>query len=190
MQHLCLIRKLDSYDTSCWNCFNMCTWYGHLGAKNKNRLSRITNMASKIIGKEQNQLACIYKTQVKQNAQQIASDPVYPLFQEFIKLPSEPCFIPTGIENQVFLSFASQYPCYHNQDQLYWLGMCTHTRNVTPVFRCCKCTYTEIDTHTDKNKQQVWHKHLTTLYTHTYTHTHIYIYIYISTTTIIFVDRQ
>ena len=41
----------------------------------ENRLSRITNMASQMIGKEQKQLGRIYKMQVKQKARQIVSDP-------------------------------------------------------------------------------------------------------------------
>ncbi len=39
-----------------------------------------------------------------------------------------------------------------NQNQLYWPGMCTHTRNLTLVFSCSQCTYTEIDIHTAQNK--------------------------------------
>lgn len=65
--------------------FNMCTWYGHLG--DKNRLSRVTNMISKITGKEQKLQGCVYKTQVKQKAPQIVANPVHPLFKEFIQLP-------------------------------------------------------------------------------------------------------
>lgn len=66
----------------------VCTLYGHLGEKDKNRLCRITNLA----GKEQRHLGCMYKTQVKQKARRIASDPVHPLFNEFIKLPSGRCY--------------------------------------------------------------------------------------------------
>ncbi len=29
-----------------------------------------------------------------------------------------------------------------NQNRLYWPTMCTHTRILTPVFRCSQCTYT------------------------------------------------
>ena len=95
------IRKLDSYDVSksiletvyrslveSVLMFNMHTWYGNLGAKNKNRLTKIVNTASKIIGKGQKQLGLCYETQVKQKAQQIVSDSMHPLFREFIKMPS------------------------------------------------------------------------------------------------------
>ena len=64
----------------------MCAWYGHLGAKNTNRLSRI--MASKMIGKEQKQLECKYRTQVKQKARQNVSHPIHVFLIEFIKLSS------------------------------------------------------------------------------------------------------
>ncbi len=101
MQLLYLIRKLDSFDVSknilelvyqslvesVLTC-DIYAWYGHLGAKNKTRLAKIINMASKIIGKEQKQLGGIYKIHVKRKAQRILADPGHPLADEFIKLPS------------------------------------------------------------------------------------------------------
>lgn len=45
-------------------------------------------MASKIIGKEQKQLPCIYSMLVKRKAHRILAEPVHPSSDEYIKLPS------------------------------------------------------------------------------------------------------
>ncbi len=41
-----------------------------------------------------------------------------------------------------------------NQNQFYWTGMCAHTRNLTQIFLCSQCTYTERHTSTAKNKDK------------------------------------
>lgn len=66
MQRLYLLRKLNSYGVSkdiletaykslveSVLTFDVYTWFGNLGAKNRNKLSRIVNMGSKIVGKGQ-----------------------------------------------------------------------------------------------------------------------------------------
>lgn len=68
--------------------FDMCTWFGNLGVKNRNKLSRIVKLGSKIVGKGQGQLADLYTTHMRRKAHHIVSDPVHPLFTEFRKLPS------------------------------------------------------------------------------------------------------
>ncbi len=94
MQHLYLIRKLDSHNISknislveSVLTFNMCTWYRDVGAKNKNRLTRITNMASKLIGKEQKQLGCIYKCRWNKRPDKLCLILFTPSLKNFIKLP-------------------------------------------------------------------------------------------------------
>lgn len=56
-----------------------------MGMLNKNRRVWITNMAGKVIGKEQRQLECIFKMQVKLSAQKIVSDQVHPHFKEVVR---------------------------------------------------------------------------------------------------------
>ena len=41
--------------------FNVITWYGNVSGKNKVKLARVVNIASKLIGNEQKQLSTIYK---------------------------------------------------------------------------------------------------------------------------------
>ena len=101
MQRLYLLRKLNSYGVSediletvyrslieSVLTFDMYTWFGNLGVRNRNTLSRIVKMGSKIVGKGQRQLTDIYTTRMRRKAQHIVSDPVHPLFTEFKKLPS------------------------------------------------------------------------------------------------------
>lgn len=101
MQCLHLLRKLNSYGVSkeiletvyrslVENVltYDIYTWFGNLGAKNRNKLSRIVNMASKIVGKGQRPLADTYVTYVRRKAKYIVSDSIHPRFTEFKKLPS------------------------------------------------------------------------------------------------------
>ena len=73
-QRLHLLRKLNSFrvskhimETVYKNLiegiltFNMAMWYGNLNTKGRCKLQRIVNLASKIIGKPQKHLSCIYK---------------------------------------------------------------------------------------------------------------------------------
>lgn len=81
MQRLHLIRELNSFYVGknildlvyqglveSVLCYNICTWYGHLGVKNRAKLAKIVKMASKIIGREQKQLGCIYDDRVERKA--------------------------------------------------------------------------------------------------------------------------
>ena len=100
-QRLHLLRKLNSFgvsknimETVYKNLiegiltFNMAMWYGNLNVKGKTKLQRIVNLASKIIGKRQKQLSCIYEIIIRKKAIKIAHDPSHPLFREFDLLPS------------------------------------------------------------------------------------------------------
>ena len=68
--------------------FNISTWYGHLTVKQKTKLNRTVNIASKLIGREQKQLSTLYNSAVKRKASQIFNDSVHPLNCELQKLPS------------------------------------------------------------------------------------------------------
>ena len=48
----------------------------------------IVNLASKIIGKTQRHLGCIYKEVIRRKAVRTANDPTHPLCSEFRLLPS------------------------------------------------------------------------------------------------------
>ena len=62
-----------------------CVWYGNVSAKNKIKLARVVNTASKLIGNEQKHLPSIYNAALKR---QILYDPTHPLNDAFQKLPS------------------------------------------------------------------------------------------------------
>ena len=68
--------------------FNIITWYGNVSGKNKVKLARVVNTASKLIGNNQKQLSSIYKDALKRKSTQILYDPAHPLNQAFQKLPS------------------------------------------------------------------------------------------------------
>ena len=68
--------------------FNIITWYGNVSGKNKVKLARVVNTASKLIGNNQKQLSSIYKDAMKRKSTQILYDPAHPLNQAFQKLPS------------------------------------------------------------------------------------------------------
>lgn len=100
-QRLHLLRKLNSFGVSKHIMemvyknliegiltFNMAMWYGNLNTKGRCKLQRIVNLASKIIGKTQKQLSCIYKDVLRKKAVKIANDPSHPLCSEFELLPS------------------------------------------------------------------------------------------------------
>ena len=100
-QRLFLLRKLKSFDVSqhilqlvyrslieSVLSFNIITWYGNVSGKNKVKLARVVNTASKLIGNNQNQLSSIYKDALKRKSTQILYDPAHPLNQAFQKLPS------------------------------------------------------------------------------------------------------
>ena len=100
-QRLFLLRKLKSFDVSqhilqlvyrslieSVLSFNVITWYGNVSGKNKVKLARVVNTASKLIGNNQKQLSNIYKDALKKKSTQILYDPAHPLNQAFQKLPS------------------------------------------------------------------------------------------------------
>ena len=46
--------------------FNITAWYGNLSRQGENKLSRIVNVARKVIGKSQRQLCNIFDSSVRQ----------------------------------------------------------------------------------------------------------------------------
>ena len=100
-QCLYLLRKLQSFGVSqhivelvCREfiesilSFNIVTWYGNVNIKNRTKLARIVNIATKLIGREQNQLSKIYNEALNRKAIQIYHDDAHPLNAAFHVLPS------------------------------------------------------------------------------------------------------
>ena len=91
-QRLYLLRKLRSFGVgshvleSVYRClvesvlsFNIVTWYGNLSVKNRARLARVVNTASKIIGVEQKQLCDLYHLSVSRKSLSIVHGKTDPL---------------------------------------------------------------------------------------------------------------
>lgn len=95
--------------------FNVTAWYDSLSVKSKNTLSKIVNIARKVIGKSQKQLCNIFDSAVQRKGKYIAADTLQPPDSEFILLPSgrqfrapkarhnihKKSFIPYGIEHNM-----------------------------------------------------------------------------------------
>ena len=82
--------------------FNIVTWHGNSTVKNKARLSRIVNLASKLICRDQRQLSSLYSVAHKRKAPIIFSDSDHPLNSAFEKLPSgRRIEVPLAKKNQV-----------------------------------------------------------------------------------------
>ena len=62
---------------------NKVIWHSNVSGKNKIKLARVVNTASKLIGNDQKQLSSIYKDALKRKSTQILYDPAHPLNQAF-----------------------------------------------------------------------------------------------------------
>ena len=100
-QRLYLLRKLRSFGVgshvleSVYRClvenvlyFNIVTWYGNLSVKNRARLTRVVNTASKSIGAKQKQLCDQYHLSVCRKSVSILHDKTHPLNFCLQHLPS------------------------------------------------------------------------------------------------------
>ena len=95
-QRMYLLRKLKSFNVDSYILdlvykslvqsvltFNIVTWYGNLGVREKKKLNRIVNLASKIIGIQQQPLSHIYHDFVSRKVKKIVSDESHPLHNSF-----------------------------------------------------------------------------------------------------------
>ena len=100
-QRLFLLRKLNSFGVSqsvlelvyrglieSILSFNISTWYGHLAVKERGKLVRTVNIASKLIGNAQRSLATLFDSAIERKARQIFNDSTHPLNPSFQMLPS------------------------------------------------------------------------------------------------------
>ncbi len=68
--------------------FYFICWFQSLNSNNKNILSRVVKVCSKIIGTVQEPLQDMYNKRVYKKAKSILSDSSHPLHQQFELLPS------------------------------------------------------------------------------------------------------
>ena len=100
-QRLFFLRKMKSFSvcrtlmTLFYQCFiesvlTFCivVWYSGLPMTNKRKLTKLVNVASKVVGVQLSQLQHIYDRRVRGKANQILNCPDHPLFGEFNLLPS------------------------------------------------------------------------------------------------------
>ena len=86
--------------------FNIVTWFGVLTVRNKARLSRIFNTASKVTGCSQILLSDVYAKAMKRKASQIIADSAHPLHPLIRRLPSGRRFrVPLARKNSYNKSF-------------------------------------------------------------------------------------
>ncbi len=69
--------------------YNLTSWYGHLNCKQKNSLERVTNIASKIIGRPQSNLGEVYTSRCVGKAECILKEPTHSLCDQLVLLPSD-----------------------------------------------------------------------------------------------------
>ena len=68
-------------------CFNFITWYSGLAVQNKNKLARIVNVASKIIGIKQDNLDSLFRKQTLSKVEKIMEDRNHLLHHRYRWLP-------------------------------------------------------------------------------------------------------
>ena len=68
--------------------YNITVWCGNLSVRNRNILSRVIRIGSKIVGQPQLSLEMLYHRAIKRKALSILSDPGHPLHSNFRPLPS------------------------------------------------------------------------------------------------------
>ena len=87
-----LIRKLKTFDVDkkmlemiyrslaeSILTFNIVTLYGHLAVKQKKRLNKIVNIATKLINLKQKSLNDLYQQAIGKKCRSIINDPTHPL---------------------------------------------------------------------------------------------------------------
>ena len=68
--------------------FNIVSWFGHIRVKDRTKLDRVVNLASKIIGEKQKSLTEIHREYTKKKAKKIMIDNTHPLNFRFTVLKS------------------------------------------------------------------------------------------------------
>ena len=111
-----LIRKLKTFDVDkkmlemiyrslveSILTFNIVTFYGHLTAKQKNRLNKIVKIATKLINLKQKSLNDLYQQAIsKKNNRSIINDPTHPLHSCFEIMPSGKRYRTPAFKRQLY----------------------------------------------------------------------------------------
>ena len=100
-QRMYLLRKLRSFNVSTdvlslvyvsliqsILSFNIVSWFGHTRVKDRARLNRVVNTASKIIGRKQKSIVEIHRDFTKRKARKVLTDDTHPLHSYFVVLRS------------------------------------------------------------------------------------------------------
>ena len=114
-QRMYLIRKLKTFDVDkqiletiyrsiveSIMTFNIITFYGYLSVKDKARLNRIVNIASKVVGQKQKGLNDLYQTVAQKKSKSIIKDSTHPLHNHFEILPSGRRFRAPAFRRQLY----------------------------------------------------------------------------------------
>ena len=82
--------------------FSIVCWYGNITIRDRNALTTIVNMASKIAGVRFDSLTEYFNKQIFNKAIQIHQDPTHPLYSEYVLLPS-------GLRFRTPIAFKQRY---------------------------------------------------------------------------------
>ena len=86
--------------------FSIMCWYGNLSARNKNALTNIVKIASKVTGVQLGSLEDIYCSRIRAKANKIRYDDSHPLYSEYKLLPlGHRLAVPRASRNRYRLSF-------------------------------------------------------------------------------------
>ena len=114
-QRMYLIRKLKTFDVDkkmlemiyrslveSILTFNIVTFYGHLTVKQKNRLNKIVNIATKLINLKQKSLNDLYQQAISKKSRSIINDPTHPLHSCFEIMPSGKRYRTLAFKRQLY----------------------------------------------------------------------------------------
>ena len=84
--------------------FNIVTFYGHLTVKQKNRLNKIVNIATKLINLKQKSLNDLYHQAIskKKRSRSIINDPTHPLHSCYEIMPSGKRYRAPAFKRQLY----------------------------------------------------------------------------------------
>ena len=114
-QRMYLIRKLKTFDVDkqiletiyrsiveSIMTFNIITFYGYLSVKDKARLNRIVNIASKVVGQKQKGLHELYQTVIQKKSRNVIKDSTHPLHCHYEIMPSGRRFRAPAFRRQLY----------------------------------------------------------------------------------------
>ena len=82
--------------------FNIVTFYGYLTIKQKNRLSKIVNVATKLMNFKQKSLNDLYQQAISEKSRSIINDHTHPLHSWFVIMPSGKRYRTPAFKRQLY----------------------------------------------------------------------------------------